>query len=82
MLGFSVTNVFYWLTAESFIKSFSVSISTGISIVNLLAMLVIYDRDPIEPPNNAERKRSSMITEIILPEICNHISVNIEIVVY
>ena len=31
-------------------------------------MLVIYDRDPIEPPNNAERKRSSMITEIILPE--------------
>ena len=37
-----------------------VSISTGISILNLLGMLVIYDRDPKISPNKAERRRSSV----------------------
>ena len=37
-----------------------VSISTGISILNLMGMLVIYDRDPKISPNKAERRRSSV----------------------
>ena len=36
-----------------------VSISTGISILNLLGMLLVYDRDPELAPNKAERRRST-----------------------
>ena len=42
-----------------------VSISTGISILNLAGMIAVYDRDPEQPPNKAERRRSSIYTELI-----------------
>ena len=40
-----------------------VSISTGLSILNLLGMLVFYDKDPVAP-NKAERKRSKVTPQI------------------
>ena len=43
-----------------------VSISTGISILNLLGMLIIYDRDPILAPNQAERRRSTAVQLVAL----------------
>ena len=42
-----------------------VSISTGISILNLLGMLLVYDGDPELAANKAERKRNTAISQTI-----------------
>ena len=42
-----------------------VSISTGISILNLLGMFIFYDQDPVAP-NKAERRRSTV--QAIIPQ--------------
>ena len=53
-----------------------VSISTGISILNLVGMVIIYDRDPEQAANNAERKRSTIFTELIRSSIMTQLSID------
>ena len=53
-----------------------VSISTGMSILNLVGMVIIYDRDPEQAANNAERKRSTIFTELIRSSIMTQLSID------
>ena len=52
-----------------------VSISTAISILNLAGMIVVYDRDPEQAANKAERRRSSIVTEMIRNSISTQMSI-------
>ena len=52
-----------------------VSISTGISILNLVGMVIIYDRDPEQAANHAERKRSTIFTELVRSSIMSQLSI-------
>ena len=53
-----------------------VSISTGISILNLVGMVIIYDRDPEQAANKAERKRSSICAELVRSSIMTQLSID------
>ena len=53
-----------------------VSISTGISILNLVGMVIIYDRDPEQAANKAERRRSSIFTELVRSSLMTQLSIN------
>ena len=53
-----------------------VSISTGVSILNLVGMILIYDRDPVQAPNNAERRRSTIMTESLKASILTQLSIS------
>ena len=53
-----------------------VSISTGVSILNLVGMILIYDRDPIQAPNNAERRRSTIMSLTLKSSILTQLSIN------
>lgn len=53
-----------------------VSISTGISILNLVGMVIIYDRDPEQAANKAERRRSSIFTELVRSSIMTQLSID------
>jgi len=52
-----------------------VSISTGISILNLAGMIAVYDRDPKQAPNKAERRRSTIFSELIRNSIATQMSI-------
>ena len=52
-----------------------VSISTGISILNLAGMIAVYDRDPEQAPNKAERRRSTIFSELIRNSIATQMSI-------
>ena len=52
-----------------------VSISTGISILNLAGMIAVYDRDPDQAPNKAERRRSTIFEELIRNSISAQMSI-------
>ena len=54
-----------------------VSISTGISILNLAGMIAVYDRDPEQAPNKAERRRSTIFTEVIRNSISTQFRLNV-----
>ena len=55
-----------------------VSISTGISILNLAGMIAVYDRDPEQAPNKAERRRSTIFTEVIRNSISTQMTIDQE----
>ena len=48
---------------------------TGISFLNLAGMIVVYDRDPEQAANKAERRRSSIVTEMIRNSISTQMSI-------
>ena len=53
-----------------------VSISTGVSILNLVGMILIYDRDPVQAPNNAERRRSTIMSLTLKSSILTQLSIS------
>ena len=55
-----------------------VSISTGISILNLAGMIAVYDRDPEQAANKAERRRSSFVTELLRNSLASQMTIHQE----